>query len=286
MDMDRDQGIIFLTINSYSKDPHHRLLWADTALRAYAETFHNQLYFRVVPLPDVESFEEVFEKLPEYARQVEASHYQYVALAFVGHGKQVDGFDCLLTNSNLRPTRISDIITEFEKAFMHKIKLFFFDMCRESDHPDLSRILLGPHLQLPQNSYVVFSTQCDSKAWDYPYEPGSHKYSVWSQHFNELISAVVNVSLSQVIVSVNIKLKSINQRAEVIDNGDIGGRCVLFSERDSREFTEEDKVALEVYKSFMNVVRLGMLDILRTVLLIPVLQHEYVASTYKLVIKY
>ena len=258
IDQDDNQGIAFLVVNSYSKHPQHRLLWTDTALRAYGETFHNHLYFRIVPLPDVESFEEVFEKLPEFARQVEDSDYQYVALAFVGHGKRVDGFDCLLTN-NLRPTRISDIITEFEKAFKHKIKLFFFDMCRESNHPNPLLISLVPQLQLPQNTYIVFSTQCDSKAWDYAYQPGSHKYSVWSQHFNELISAVVNVSLSQVIVSVNMRLKSINQRAEVIDTGGIG-RCVLFSERDSREFAEEDKVALERYKSFMNVVRLGMLD--------------------------
>ena len=264
MDMDRDQGIIFLAINSYSKDPHHRLLWADTALRAYAETFHNQLYFRVVPLPDVESFEEVFKELPEYARQVEASHYQYVALAFVGHGKQVDGFDCLLTNSNLRPTRISDIIAEFEKVFMHKIKLFFFDMCRESDHPYPSQILLGPHLQLPQNSYIVFSTQCDSKAWDYAYEPGSHKYSVWSQHFNQLISVVIGASLNQVIASVNsaLELNEINQRAQIVANGDIG-RCILLPNKSKREISGEDKGVLEAYKNFMNVVRLGMLDSLK-----------------------
>ena len=280
MDIDQDQGIIFLAINSYSKDPHRRLLWADTALRAYAETFHNHLYFRVVPLPDVESFEEVFEKLPEFAHQVEAIHYQYVALAFVGHGQRVDGFDCLLTNNHQRPTKISDIITEFEKAFKHKIKLFFFDMCRESNHPDPSRILLGPHLQLPQNSYVVFSTQCDSKAWDYAYQPGSHKYSVWSQQFNEVLSKFVGARLSQVIASINRRLKSINQKAQVIDHGDIG-KHVLLTKRDGREFTKEDKVALdsEVYNSFMNVVRLGMLDSLRTVLLIPVLRREWPPPT-------
>ena len=271
--IEENQGIVFLVINSYSKDPHHRLLWTDTALRAYTKTFHNHLFFRVVPLPDVESFEEVFEKLPEFARQVEASHYQYVALAFVGHGKQVDGFDCLLTNNHQRPTRISVIIAEFEKAFKHKVKLFFFDMCRESYHPHPERILLGPHLQLSQNSYVVFSTQCDSKAWDYAYQPGSHKYSVWSEHFNEVLSTFVGASLSQVIASVNRRLKSINQKAEVIDHGDIG-KFVLLPERDGREFTKEDKVSLEVYKSFMNVVRLGMLDSLRTVLLIPVLRRE------------
>ena len=267
-----DQGIVFLAINSYSKDPHHRLLWADTALRAYAETFHNHLYFRVVTLPDVESFEEVFEKLPEFARQVEASHYRYVALTFVGHSKKVDGFDCLLTN-NLRTTKISDIIAAFEKAFNHKIKLFFFDICRELNHPDPSRILLGPHLQLPQNSYVVFSTQCDSKAWDYAYEPGSHQYSVWSQQVNELLSKAVGASLTQVIASVNRRLELFNQKAEVIDHGDIG-KQVLLPERDGREFTKEDEIALEMYKNFMTVVRLGMLVSLRTVLLIPVLWPE------------
>ena len=45
-------------------------------------------------------------------------------------------------------------------------------------------------------------------------------YSIWSQHVNGLIYAVVNVSLRLVIGSVNKELWNIDQKAEVVDKGE------------------------------------------------------------------